>query len=67
MDIDYVKIKQKITENIMNTEKLFDLISQGGKLINTIGYLSAGNGVIRTFSVYKTSEKSEYHNWQSSV
>jgi len=52
----------------MNTEKLLDdLIQQGEKLTNTISYVPSGNGVIRTFSVYRTSEKAEYQNWQSSV
>ena len=61
-------ILKKTIEKIMNTEKLLDdLIQQGEKLTNTISYVPSGNGVIRTFSVYRTSEKAEYENWQSSV
>ncbi len=48
------------------TKLLDDLISQGEKLTNTISYVQPGSGVIRTFSVYRTSEKAEYQNWQSS-
>jgi len=52
----------------MNKEKLLDdLIKQGEELTNTISYVSPGSGVIRTFSVYRTSKKEEYQNWQSSV
>ncbi|MFC7445615.1 hypothetical protein [Mesoflavibacter profundi] len=51
----------------MEKNKLLDdLISQGEKLTNTISYVPPGSGVIRTYSVYRTSEKVEYQNWQSS-
>lgn len=52
----------------MDKEKLLDdLISQGEKLTNTISFVPAGSGVIRTFSVYRTSVKEEYQNWRSSA
>lgn len=56
------------TKKIMDKRKLLDdLISQGEKLTNTISYVPPGSGVIRTFSVYITSEKEEYQNWKSSA
>ncbi|SEA12663.1 hypothetical protein [Bizionia paragorgiae] len=51
----------------MEKNKLLDdLITQGEKLTNTISYVPPGSGAIRTYSVYRTSEKVEYQNWQSS-
>lgn len=52
----------------MNKRKLLDdLISQGEKLTNTISCDPPESGVIRPFSVYRTSEKEEYQNWKSSA
>jgi len=61
-------LKTTVTEKIMDKSKLLDdLISQGEKLTNTISYVPPRSGVLRTFSVYRTSEKEEYQNWQSSA
>ena len=46
---------------------LEQLILEGEKLASTISYMPAPDGVIRTFSVYKTSSPSEYQDWQSAV
>jgi hypothetical protein len=51
----------------MNIEILDNLIAEGETLTQTISYVPAGHNVIRTFSVYKTSEEDKYQNWQSSV
>lgn len=48
----------------MNIE---NLIVQGEILTPTISYVPAGQNVIRTYSVYTTSEQENYQNWQSSV
>ena len=44
---------------------LDSLISDGEKLTQTIRYVPAAPNVIRTFSVYTTSEKEKYQDWQS--
>lgn len=52
----------------MGKSKLLDnLISNGEELAKTISYVPSGSGVIRTYSVYKTSEKEKYQIWQSSA
>src|SRR5687768_9653357 len=48
-------------------EILDQLISEGDTLTPTITYVPAPSGVIRTYSVYRTSEVDRYQNWQSSV
>lgn len=52
----------------MDKRELIDsLISQGEKLTKTINYVPPRNGVIRTFPLYRTSEKEGYQNWKSSA
>lgn len=51
----------------MNLEILDNLIDEGEILSQTISYVPAGPNVIRTYSVYNTSQQDKYQNWQSSV
>jgi hypothetical protein len=51
----------------MNSEILDKLIMEGESLTSTIAYVPAGPNVIRTYSVYKTSEQDRYQDWQSSA
>lgn len=51
----------------MNIEILENLIAEGETLTQTISYVPAGHNVIRTYSVYTTSDQEKYQNWQSSV
>lgn len=51
----------------MNLEILEKLINEGEKLTQTISYVPSGLNVIRTYSVYRSSEEESYQNWQSSV
>lgn len=51
----------------MNSEILDEFITEGERLTPTITYVPAGPNVIRTYSVYKTSERENYQNWQSSA
>jgi hypothetical protein len=51
----------------MNSDILEGLIAEGERLAPTIEFVPSGPNVIRTFSVYKTSERENYQNWQSSV
>jgi hypothetical protein len=51
----------------MNLEILEELIKEGESLSPTITYVPSGPNVIRTYSVYKTSEPERYQNWQSST
>jgi len=48
-------------------EILDQLILEGENLTSTISYVPAPSNVIRTFSVYRTSEDDRYQNWLSSV
>ncbi len=47
------------------TEILDNLISEGEQLTQTISFVPSSPGIIRTFSVYTTSKKEKYQNWQS--
>lgn len=51
----------------MNLEILENLIAEGEILSQTISYVPAGPNVLRTYSVYNTSQQEKYQNWQSSV
>ena len=51
----------------MNSEILDELIIEGENLTSTITFVPAGSNVIRTFSVFRTSEQDRYQNWQSSA
>ena len=52
----------------MDTLDLLEkLILDGDKLATTISFVPAPSGVLRTFSVYKTSSPVEYQDWQSAV
>lgn len=51
----------------MNLEILEALITEGDSLSQTISYVPAGHGTIRTYSVYTASNLEKYENWQSSV
>jgi len=51
----------------MNIEILDRLISEGESLFTTITFVPAGANVIRTFSVYKSSEQDRYQNWKSAA
>ena len=46
------------------TDILENLIKDGERLTTTISYVPTG-GATRNFSVYKTSEKEKYQDWQS--
>ncbi len=46
--------------NEMNTEISENLISEGENLTQTISYVPAGHNVIRTYSVYRTSDQEKY-------
>lgn len=48
-------------------EILDSLINDGEKLTKTISFVPARPGVIRTFSVYTTSEIEKYQDWQSAT
>lgn len=48
-------------------EILDQLILEGESLTSTISFVHPPSNVIRTFSVYKTSEDERYQNWLSSV
>ncbi len=50
----------------MNSEILDQLIAEGESLSPTITFVPSAPNVIRTFSVYKTSEPDRYQDWQSS-
>jgi hypothetical protein len=56
-----------ISSNIDKNEILDNLISEGKRLTPTIYFVPAGPGVIRTFSVYSTTEKEKYQDWQSAT
>ena len=45
---------------------LDDLISKGEKLTSTISQVPSKGGVITPFSMYQSSKKVEYQDWQSS-
>jgi hypothetical protein len=62
--INSQKFLEKPRIKNMNIE---NLIVQGEILTPTISYVPAGQNVIRTYSVYTTSEQENYQNWQSSV
>jgi hypothetical protein len=44
-----------------------ELISEGERLTSTISFVDPGPNVIRTFSVYRSSEKETYQNWLSTT
>lgn len=50
----------------MNSEFLDQLIAEGEALGPTITFIPPGPNVIRTFSVYNTSDPGRYQDWQSS-
>lgn len=49
------------------SEILDNLISDGERLTETIRFVPVGPGVIRTYSVYTTSEREKYQDWQSAT
>ena len=51
----------------MNFEILENLIAEGEYLTNTVKYVPPRHNVIRTFSVYTSTEIEKYENWQASV
>lgn len=51
----------------MNFEILDNLITEGEYLTNTVKYVPAPHNVIRTYSVYTSTEIEKYENWQASV
>lgn len=59
-----VILKQNL---IMNFEILENLISEGEYLTKTVQYVPPRHNVIRTYSVYTSTEIEKYENWQASV
>ena len=51
----------------MNFEILENLISEGEYLTKTVQFVPSGHNVIRTYSVYTSTEIEKYENWQASV
>ena len=49
--------------NMSNTEFLDSLISEGERLTSTVKYVPAPDGVIRLYSVYRSSENENYQDW----
>jgi len=49
------------------SEILERLISDGERLTHTISYVPSGQSGIRPFSVYTTSEREKYQDWQSAT
>lgn len=51
----------------MNFEILESLIAEGEYLTATVRYVPPGHNVMRTYSVYISTEIEKYENWQASV
>lgn len=58
-------IKKKKTQSMDKFEILKKLITEGESLTSTISFVPSGRNVIRTYSVYRTSEHEKYQNWMS--
>jgi hypothetical protein len=46
-----------------NTEFLNSLITEGERLTSTVKYVPAPDGVIRLYSVYRSTENEKYQDW----